>query len=248
MTDLFKASESADNNALQEGESYLSKLVGEGKKFATVEDLARGKWESDAFIPQLQKENEGMRNELQTRMTLEEFWEKTQSQQKRTNDDGNDNRSQDRQGDQAANAPKPEDIMDLVRKTLQEETSKSQVTKNVEMVREELIRQWGPNFAERLNIRAKELGSTPEFLGSMAESQPKAFLALMLGNTKNTDSGNTYVPPRSSVNLPMGNTSGKNYAHYEKLRKNNPSEYWKPHVQNEMVKLAKEMGEAFYKS
>ena len=37
--------------------SPLAELVGDGKKFQTVEDLAKGKQESDAFIVKLQDEN-----------------------------------------------------------------------------------------------------------------------------------------------------------------------------------------------
>src|SRR5882762_1576622 len=37
-------------NQLDSNKAYLEQLVGEGKKFKTAEDLARGKAESDSFI------------------------------------------------------------------------------------------------------------------------------------------------------------------------------------------------------
>ena len=36
--------------------NYLAELVGEGKKFKTVDDLAKGKWNSDSMIETLKAE------------------------------------------------------------------------------------------------------------------------------------------------------------------------------------------------
>src|SRR5690242_15072647 len=54
----------------------LELLVGEGKKFKTPQDLAKGKMESDKFIVQLQKEQAALREELNKRLSVEEFVEK----------------------------------------------------------------------------------------------------------------------------------------------------------------------------
>ena len=60
--------------------SELADLVGEGKKFATVEDLAKGKQESDRFIEQLQGELSGLREDLGKRMTSEQVLEEINRQ------------------------------------------------------------------------------------------------------------------------------------------------------------------------
>lgn len=52
--------------------SALETLVGEGKKFKTIEDLAKGKLEADRFIEKLSSEQEQLRKELEARMALEE--------------------------------------------------------------------------------------------------------------------------------------------------------------------------------
>ena len=52
--------------------SFLDQLVGEGKKFANIEDLAKGKLNSDEHIDKLENENQRLRQELDTRMTAEE--------------------------------------------------------------------------------------------------------------------------------------------------------------------------------
>jgi len=243
MTDLFKP---LDETHVEEPASYKDALVGEGKKFKDEEALARAKWESDQFIKKVTAENEQMRKELATRMTLEEFWEKTKTTQSKTNEDDGDTLR--REPVAQTNAPKPEDIVEMVRRELTEEKTKSQKAQNVEYVRQELTKTWGPDFSEKLARKAAELGSTPEFLGSMAETQPKAFLALMVGQPTGKPATNDYVPPRSAVTSPTQIGNQRNFAYYEKMRKENSNLYWTPRVQNEIYKAAKELGEDFYKS
>src|SRR4029450_8159059 len=79
MTDLF--SDESDIN-VDPNKNYLEELVGEGKKFKTPEDLARGKAESDSFIERLQKELHGLRNELKSRLQLEEVVDRISSASK----------------------------------------------------------------------------------------------------------------------------------------------------------------------
>lgn len=243
MTDLFKPSNATGGEEIK---SYKDHLVGEGKKFKDEESLARAKYESDLFIQKVQAENEEMRKELSTRMTLEEFWEKTKTAQSKTNEDRDDNRREETSAQ--TNAPKPEDIAEMVRRELSTEKTKSQKAENVEYVRQELTKTWGPNFQERLVRKAAELGSSVDFLGTMAETQPKAFLALMVGNPQGKPATNEYVPPRSSITSSHQIGDTRNFAHYEKLRKENPTQYWTPKVQTEMYKMARELGEDFYKS
>lgn len=58
-SDPIQTSEAAQ--AVQPTESYLSVLVGEGKKFADAETLARAKLDSDLHIKKLEEENKALR-------------------------------------------------------------------------------------------------------------------------------------------------------------------------------------------
>src|SRR5688572_12541162 len=75
MTDLFSGSnnEPADSGDDNNQGSILEQLVGEGKKFADAEALAKCKAESDAFIETLKREQAELRRELDTRLSLEDF-------------------------------------------------------------------------------------------------------------------------------------------------------------------------------
>jgi hypothetical protein len=226
--------------------SFKEHLVGEGKKFADDEALARGKYEADEFIEQLKREQDELRKELATRMTLEEFWEKTHSQSKTNEDQGT---PPPREPAAQSNAPTKEEIAELVRQQLSEATTQSQKVRNVEYVKSELAKTFGPNFSEKLRQRAEELGSSIDFLGSMAETQPKAFLTLMTGGVVTTTPPRHDAPPRTQVRTegPSPKT-GKTFKDYERIRRENPTLYWQASTQQEIFKAAKELGEAFYKS
>lgn len=242
MNDLFKGT-----TPPEEIKSYKEHLVGEGKKFADEEALARGKWESDQFIAQLQAEQAELRKELATRMTLEDFWEKTH-QNTKTNEEPSEPRSGEPKAQ--VNAPTKEEIAELVRRELSEATTQSQKVRNVEYVKNELTKTFGPNFSEKLRQKAEELGSSIEFLGSMAETQPKAFLTLMTGGgVSTTPPVHNDSPPRSQMRTTLDSgPKGKTFKDYERMRRENPNLYWSPSTQQEIFKAARELGEAFYKS
>ena len=42
---------------------YLAELVGEGKKFKTDKDLARGKYEADLYVKTLERQLDELRND-----------------------------------------------------------------------------------------------------------------------------------------------------------------------------------------
>ena len=48
-------------------------LVGEGKKFKTIDDLAKGKAQADTHITNLEKELAELRQDLSARLTVEDF-------------------------------------------------------------------------------------------------------------------------------------------------------------------------------
>jgi hypothetical protein len=156
MTELFQ---NDDNSAVSEpvtieDKNYLEDLVGEDKKFKSVEDLAKGKAESDAFIRKLQEENEGMRQELKTRISLQEFMDK--QEQMRKNEPANsvpeNTTSESSAETKTTNQSnfKPEDIEKLLEKKLAEREQQSNTQRNMAAVVNRLKEVWGPNYTAEL--------------------------------------------------------------------------------------------------
>jgi hypothetical protein len=82
-------------------------------------------------------------------------------------------------------------------------------------------------------------------LKAMAGETPKAFLALV-GSAPSVERNANVT---SSVNTTSGqfqNSGQKNFQYWQKLRRENPNQYYRPNVQNEMVKSRQELGDKFY--
>lgn len=250
MTDLFKAeTPPADSLNDKSGADALAELVGEGKKFATVEDLAKGKLQSDAFITRLEQENAGIREDLTKRATIEEFMDKIKPQESPApvTPVSEPMKQEPPQAQAAEQGMTPEEIRAAIEEQINKDKEQSQAQRNLAQVQEELQKAWGPQYSHMLRDKAKELGVNEEYLQSLAASQPQVFLATVGAHVKTPTVGNV-APPASSqtTTFENGTVGKKNFKHFSKMRKENPSEYWSKSTQNEMHRLAGEMGSSFY--
>lgn len=231
--------------------NWLEEYVGEGKKFKDAEDLAKGKAHSDAFIYRLQKEQEELRKELNARIKLEEFMDRMNSQ---NTSGANQSTQTDGTGSQtngtASSATSPDEIEALIEQRLAQREAEAKARENIEAARSKLQEVFGENYQAELESRTKSLGLTKEFVSNLAKTQPKALFALLgvEGQTQQRRD-DLFATPRGSVNtsgLNQSSSNEKNWAHYEKLRKQNPAAYFTTQVQNEIHKQAAKLGERFY--
>ena len=229
-------------NDTEDTRDYLDELVGEGKKFIDGKALAKGKALSDEFITRLQTENSGLRKELNTRLSLEEFLEKTQN---KAPEPGTSTEPVQGEGGTQDVQVSQEDIKNLVTKTVTETQQKHLLAQNLSDVREVLQSHWGNEFAYKLTERAAELGLGEEFMNSLASSNPRAFYELVGIVPKKT--ADPYdAPPVSSIRSVPVAGNPQNFEYYTKLRKENPAKYWTPKIQNEVYEQAKKQGDSFY--
>lgn len=241
MSDLFENTNN-DQLTIDPEKNYYDELVGEGKKFSTPEDLARGKAESDAFIAQLQREQAELREDLKQRQTMQEVVDQLnqRGQEQRQEELINQNNS----GEQSSeNAFSQEDVAKIIEEELRKrdsataaQTAEQRRADNFKTVSEELRRQFGNNYPAELKKRAEEAGLDPAFVNEAAHSDPASFYR-MLGVTPAQRSQNTQVsPPASSVNsgARVPNTSNRDKNYYDRLRRENPTAYFSPSVQREM--------------
>lgn len=244
MTTLFNS----DGSTIQpqgqtelEG-SALEVLVGDGKKFKDVEALARAKMESDAFIEQLKREAAGVREELNTRVNMQDFLDQLKAQTSRSEPDPQV------LGDQV-DTGKPlsdEELQSKVDAILNKKQLESEAQRNEAFVVSELVKVYGNNYEAKVLARASELGVNKEFLLDMAKRTPKAFLELVVVQTTRNDP-NQAVPPRSSGAPPSPLSQGvRNESYYKKLKKDNPVLYLSPKVQLQEYQDAMKLGEAFF--
>lgn len=214
----------------------LDSLVGEGKKYASVEDLAKSVGYSQKHIEQLEAETATYRSTLQDNIEL---------QRQRI--------EQNRPSAQTEQRTDEVDLETRIRDTIAQTERDNKLAKNVNDVSEKLVSLYGsPQKAnEVVKQKADELGVSIQFLMDSAAQSPKAFYAQIGLNdsTRPAPALHGNVNPQALSNLnPSGNAQPGTYAYYESLRKSNPKLYNSPKTQLQMHKDAMERGEAFFGS
>lgn len=218
-------------------------LVGEGKKFKSVDDLARGKVEADAFIERLKGELSGLRDELNSRTRLDEIVEKlSKPKAEDTNQNQNNQTGDDDSKPAALDASK---IEELVTAKLQEAERRKKAADNLAFVKSELHKKFGNTYPTKLTEVADQLGMSKEDISAMAAATPQVLLRLFDGPAKTEDG---FAPPRSVVNADLGDTrtGDRTKAYYDSIKKQDAARYWSVEVQNAMHKDAIRLGEKFF--
>lgn len=203
--------------------SVLADLVGEGKKFRTVDDLAVGKKQSDDFIRKLETENAELRKTLEG-VSLEATQSKAKLEvYEKVSSPGLHNKSEDNLSDNS-NDNKPnnqkglthEDVLSLMELA---ETNK-QVSANRQQVRDTLIKELGATADEYINSKAQEIGIARDELFELAGKSPTAFYNLVgisnVSNPKNSGLS-TYVNGKNTT-IQNSKQPTRNGAYYDKLR------------------------------
>jgi hypothetical protein len=234
---------------------YLSQLVGEGKKFDSAESLARGKAEADMFVERLQGELKGLRDELKTRTSLDEFMDKMNSQQPTEAPVVQPNIQEQPPAEPAGiQNMSPEQIESLLEQKLTQREQEINQTRNLEEVKSKLLKHFGDNYQNTLKTKAAELGLGEQFLDDLAKTQPKAFTHLLgldgeVSPAPSSVYDNSPVLPNqqnSSAVLGSAPAGQMKFNDFEKIRKSDPDTYWSPAVQNKMHKAALSQGGDFY--
>lgn len=176
-TTVFGEPSSNSDNTPNLGE-IASQLVGEGKKFKTIDDLAKGKLEADLYVEQLKKK-------LET------------SEAERTKLGGNDEKfSQILQELEQRKATPPQgniqvpvlgqdEIETLVRNQMTAIESERTSQQNLDSTNAKLKQLFGDKAKAYVESKAKELGIDMQRLQSLSAESPSAFFTLVgISDTK----------------------------------------------------------------
>lgn len=200
---------------MAEQTSALESLVGDGKKFKSTEDLAKGKLESDLFISNLEDQNKTLRDELAAAAreadktsVLEKIMSEInkQSTVKEQPSDGKDN--------QAATLTQ-DDIVKLI----EAREAAKQEEKNLAQAMGKMKEIFGEKADEALTKISQKLGLGVEDLNRIARTSPTAFLNLV--GTKPQDSTTRSMVAGHSKTTEQATgveATERNKAFYDKLK------------------------------
>lgn len=235
-----------ESDGNQSTQNALEALVGEGKKFRDVEDLAKGKLESDNYIEQLKAQLAEAQTKATEAKTVEELLAKINEQ--RTPPVTNVSAEANQPAKPAVTA---DDLAEKVREELSKINQTNQVAQNVAEVTKKLLEVYGTEDAANAYIKARatELGVSVDFLQDVAAKSPKAFYDTIKLEQRTAAAGPTHGnvnPAAFQNNNPNGGPKPNTYKFYQELRKANPALYQKPETQMKMHQDAIEKGPSFY--
>lgn len=240
MDDLF-STVSDDTVTSDESVDYFNELVGEGKKFKSEKDLARGKWESDQYIARLKEQLEKTKEELSKRAAMEELYSKLKS-------DGNATRQDelpvtpDRQG------VNEDELEAKVSALLEKREKERSLETNMGRVTRVLEETFGNSNAANsaLNKVARETGMSMNDIRDLAQRSPDAVFKLV-GITEGTRTPAAPTAPRGTVVTGLGNSgSVRNAAYYERMKVTDPKKYFSDATTVEMMKDRRTLGDKYY--
>lgn len=231
---------------MSEGENTASTadpvelLVGEGRKYKTVQDLAKSRLEADNFIEQLQSENAALR-EL-------------------AKDKTKDNRTQDFKDFLAELTGKPSTTEekpstetkapvgitpDQLEAYLERREAQRRQQEAFETVKSEFRKKFGDKGDESFVQALKSSGMTEEQIKSL----PPQTALRALGFTPGTHSAGSAPASVGSEAFFGAKPNVRNYAFYKDLKaKMGEVEYYSPKIQNQLMKDRMEQGDDFWKT
>lgn len=226
---------------------YLAELVGEGKKFKTPLDMARGKVEADNFIEALKREKEELRteylkikDEAASRAKLEDLIDQLSKAQRPA--------SSEHTPANVDNQPKfdPTQLESLVANEYQKNKKLEKEQANFRMVQDKLKEKYGDNFATVLQTQMEDLDLTAEQVNTLARTSPKAFFNTMELNEARKDQFQSPVNSSTRSNAFQQKGSQKRtWQYYQDMKQKNPNLYLDPKTNLQMYKDHQELGSAF---
>lgn len=230
----------------QPQESFLQKLVeAKGDNWKDPEVLAKGKLEADGYIKNLEDQIAQMREDMKKQDYQAQILEQLQNKAAETTTaqtaTPNNNGSTETQNTTASLSEN--DLESLVEKTLVKREQDSVIKQNLSQVDQELVNSFGTEAEATVRKKAEELGMSLSRLRDIAAESPTAFFSL-IGQPQKTFSPMVQGTVRTEgVNMQASNTRDWNY--YQKLRRENPNQYYSPKVQQQLIQDRMNMGDKF---
>ena len=222
--------------------NYLAELVGEGKKFKTVDDLAKGKWNSDSMIETLKAEIATLKTQAASGANVDTLL--AEIRKINGNKEGTDPGSGQPPVTEQTNT-NPVNIEEVVLNTLKKTEAERLTKTNRDTVIAKMNEVWGKDSPTKLQEVAAQLNVSTEYLRGVADQSPSVFFQLTgLNQTRVVPSGTTV--PTSTVRPGINGAKDRTMAFYRELKKTNPSQYKSTEIQVQMHNDAIRLGEAFF--
>lgn len=214
-------------------------LVGEGKKYKDPDALAKAKLHQDLHIRRVEEEAAELRRQLNSVARLEEIATRLSSKTPTT---------------EAPQVPREENpnngtvvTSEDVEKILSRRELVNKQNSNLQMVKDTFERSFGSTWQTVIKQKAKSLALSEEDVLDLAKTRPLGLLKMFEVDKQ--------PEPNSGVPASRINTAGlkddkgavMNWKYFEKVRKENPSEYNSMQFQKKLLSAVAQADDSFYK-
>ena len=224
-------------------EDFVSKLKeAKGDNWADPQTIAKGYLSSQKHIDTLEDELRQLREEKQKHDWTKDVLDKLGERQPTS---GAQSQAPASTSVEATPAKTSEDeLKSLIEQTLTKQEQERTAEQNRKAVEEGLKTLYGTEAGEQLKQKANEIGMSVARLQALAEESPTAFFTL-IGEPMKKETNSV---PATQVNTSGGfnSSSKKNWAYFQRLRKENPKLYKSIPIQNEMLAERQRQGDGFY--
>lgn len=235
-----------DQLQIDPNKNYLEELVGEGRKFKSPEELAKGKYESDLYVDHLKKRLDEMREDYirldtdyKSRAKLEELIDQLKGNQQLASNENNHS---------TVNEVKPavdfKEVESLVSSKIMEHESNKREQENFNSVKVKLKERYGDNYQFFLKQQMESLGLKEDFVNDLAKKHPQV-LFRTLGLDQPVQKETFDAPMRSTNRFAPTTPQKRTWSYYDKMRKEQPKLYYDPKTQVQMHKDATSLGDEF---
>ncbi|MAZ33825.1 MAG: hypothetical protein Tp178MES00d2C33159091_39 [Prokaryotic dsDNA virus sp.] len=241
MADIFSKDPIEENENNNEITLSFEDLVGEGKKYANPDELAKAYANADGFIQTSKAEKARLEAENKVLKDLAEARKKSNSEEQPRGQEP------DPAGQRPNEDDNKEDLSAKIAEMMNERDTQKKFTDNVNSVSEKLANHYGSGAKAQkaLQDKAAELKVDVSWLMDMAGRSPEALYRTVGLDSKSFSSPNASSGDVNTAALNR-NANRRNFKYYEELRKADSRAYYSPHVQRELMKDAREQGAKFY--
>ncbi len=207
----------------------VAELVGEGKKYKTIEALAASVVFKDEFIETLKREKQEVEAKFEKVNKADEVFKQL---------------LESKEVPQAQTVPNlsSDEIAKLIEATISNTEVKRIETNNIKSANDSLVNHFGSleKAQEFVNTKSKELGLSVEFLMTTAKKSPSAFMNVIgvSGTNKVVNNPITTGTVNTTANYNSGGIKEGTEAYFNEILKKDRKKYMSPEIQKQIMDAA----------
>lgn len=245
--ELFEDHEDGETELpeIDPSKDYFQELVGEGKKFNTPQDLARGKYEADVYVRTLEKRLDSLRDDYlrlrednTSRAKLQDLVDQLNAKQISNSESPNANEV----NREPVNL---EDVESRIFSKIEQRELKKVQDANLDIVKNKLKERFGSNYQSAIKEQTEALGLSPDDIVALAKKSPTAFFKTLGLDQQQTEQFT--APPRSNQRSDnfAPKVQKRTWSYYQNLKKTNPNAWLDPKTAVQMQDDYLALGDAF---